>query len=537
MDYYQRLRVSRDATRAQIRVAYLRLVALHHPDHNFAADAATLTAELNEAWSFLEDEQKRRAYDESLRAAAFRQASPRQHDEAPPPRRPHVPRIKCEKCGVIDSSLRSAAFLRSVSFIKSFSRTVDAGVLCQRCRTRAAVKANLITGVMGWWSPSGLFSAPHALWVNTRGGSQDGPRNAALLRTLGHQLFARGDLAESARALRASLALAVDERTSQLLDSVSAHVRSAVASPRRRSVAPFLAAVIAPVFFSACGVWVALQPAAQATSNAPDLTPSSPPAVTTRPVAAHEEEISTAAPSDPYVARLASIVEVRSPIVGTHAEGQAIVREHALDRARFDASEIDQIADALQQQIGRAQPADARVVAAYFNARVLAVSIRVINALRAGEPVGDHASGVQQLIGSAPVARWLQSSTHAGEVADLQKELRSVTKAYVGGPPLSTLEEELTRRKRELSEEGPRLEFFRRASIEEYNARVDGYNRRVRAAKATMREYRRRLSGVARLEVAFNRCLDAKILFARFGRVEITRTSTGFEDAEEADSP
>ena len=68
-------------------------------------------------------------------------------------------------------------------------------------------------------------------------------------------------------------------------------------------------------------------------------------------------------------------------------------------------------------------------------------------------------------------------------------------------------------------------------------ARVEDFNRAVRAAKAAMREYRRRRSGLARLEVAFNRCLDAKILFTRFGRVEITTNASGLEEAgEDADT-
>jgi len=104
--------------------------------------------------------------------------------------------------------------------------------------------------------------------------------------------------------------------------------------------------------------------------------------------------------------------------------------------------------------------------------------------------------------------------------------------------PLSALEEDLSLRKQALSQEELRLEFYRRANVTDYKARVEDFNRAVRAAKAAMREYRRRRSGLARLEVAFNRCLDAKILFTRFGRVEITTNASGLEEAgEDADSP
>ena len=534
VDHYQRLRVTRDATRAQIRAAYLRLVALHHPDRSVAADAADITAELNEAYSVLEDEQKRRDYDDGLRAAASAQnAAPRGAE--PPRRRAEIPQIRCDTCGVVDSTLRSAEFIRCVSFIKNFSRVRDAGVRCQACRNRAAVKANLISGIFGWWSPGGLFYAPHALWVNTGGGAQDRPRNALLLRTLGHQLFARGDLVESVRALRESIALAPDERTSKLLEYASATAGGRVASRGRRSFSPFLAAVIAPALFSACGVWVARYPLPEAISRA-IATPAPAAAATKAAAPAQEMEVGVPAPSDPYVARLANLVEIRSPIVGTHSEAGKIVREHEIDRSRFEVSEIDRIADAIAEQIGAAE-ADPRVVAAYFNARMLALSIHLINALRSGQPVGDHAAEVQRLLRWEPVATWLRSSAYAQPAADLQKHLRTVAGTYTGGPALSTLEDDLSKKKQELAEEEMRLEIYRRANLAEYKARVDDFNREVRSAKAAMREYRRRRSGVARLEAAFNRCLDPKILFTRFGRVEITTVTSGIDEpADDADS-
>ena len=93
-----------------------------------------------------------------------------------------------------------------------------------------------------------------------------------------------------------------------------------------------------------------------------------------------------------------------------------------------------------------------------------------------------------------------------------------MTRSYAGGHPLPELEEDLSRRKQELAEEEVRLEVYRRANVPDYKARVDEFNRGVRAAKAAMREYRRRRSAVARRKSAFNRCLDPKILFTRFGR-------------------
>lgn len=532
MDYYERLRVSRRASRAQIRAAYLRLIAVHHPDRSAAPDAATVTSELNEAYSVLEDAEKRRAYDETLRAAEAPRPAAGRNENAPPGRNA-IPLIRCESCGAIDSSLRSAAFFRCVSFIASHSWKAESGVLCGRCRNRAAIKANLITATAGWWSPKGLYYTPRALWLNAAGGAQDASRNAELLRVLGHQLFARDEVAESADALRASLALVADERTSKFLEHVSAGAPRRSAPRRTRSVAPFLAAV-APLFFCSSAVLIGIRPAAQALSGSSRAT--QPPVATaamTTAAPAHGES-SLAGGADPEVARLAAIVEVRSPFVGTHSEGQSVVRDHVLDRARFDAAEIDQIAEAIHRQMAPGEP---RTVAAYFNARVLALSIRVINALRVGDPVADHASAVERLMESEPVSAWLGSSAYARAATDLRKELKALVATYTGGRPLSALEQELSLRKRELSEERAKLDFLRDKSVYQYNALVGGHNRRIRSAAALLRRYRRRASEVARLELAFNRCLDPKILFTRPEGVDITRTTSGFEESSESGSP
>jgi molecular chaperone DnaJ len=62
-DYYEILGVPKDATQAQIRDAYRRLVLKHHPDVNKDPKAQAKMQELNEAYAVLNDEQKRAQYD------------------------------------------------------------------------------------------------------------------------------------------------------------------------------------------------------------------------------------------------------------------------------------------------------------------------------------------------------------------------------------------------------------------------------------------------------------------------------------------
>lgn len=406
VDYYERLRVSRTASRAQIRAAYLQLIAVHHPDRNPSPDAATVTSELNEAYSVLEDAEKRRAYDDTFRVAAAARPEAPGRDYGPSPWRPDI-----------------------------------------------------------------------------------------------------------------------------------SQARETAAGPRKRSATTFVVAIVAPLFFSACAVWLALKPAAEVLAESPQAARSAAIAPAAADAPQPQREIQAAGVSVPEVARLAAIVEVRSTFVGTHSEGETIVRDHVIDRSRIDASEIDQIADAIQRHIGEADRSDLRLVAAYFNARVLALSIRIINALRAGQPIRDHASGVERLIRSESVTGWLGSSAYARPAADLLKELGGIIETYRGGPPLVSLEQELARRKRELSDERAKLEFLRDANTYQYNALVGGHNRRIRAAAALLRKYRGRANGMARLELAFNRCLDPRVLFTRPTGVDISRATSGFDDFGDPASP
>lgn len=65
-DYYQVLRISRQASAAEVKRAFRRLAVLFHPDKNSSAEALRLFQEINEAHEVLSDPLKRSGYDSLL---------------------------------------------------------------------------------------------------------------------------------------------------------------------------------------------------------------------------------------------------------------------------------------------------------------------------------------------------------------------------------------------------------------------------------------------------------------------------------------
>ena len=85
IDHYAILKVHPSATVEQIKAAYLREVALWHPDRNPSREAGRRTARINAAWEVLRDPDARAAYDRQLKRRPPAQTTGRTRKDTPPP--------------------------------------------------------------------------------------------------------------------------------------------------------------------------------------------------------------------------------------------------------------------------------------------------------------------------------------------------------------------------------------------------------------------------------------------------------------------
>jgi len=232
-DYYQTLGLDRSASGRQIKHAYRELCKQMHPDRSKSPDANARMREINEAYRALSSPTRKPEYDQLLRLHdQQRETGLDAASEAG-----HAGHCRCERCGLVDSSLRVTVFTWVLSLLFVSLRRGWAKILCARCRTRYALLFDLQNFFMGWWGfPFGPIWTLGALWHNSMGGHQPKENNALFLAGLGYELYRKGDVRGAIKALAASLALRKDDRVEafyrQTRDKLSENHGAAKPSPR-----------------------------------------------------------------------------------------------------------------------------------------------------------------------------------------------------------------------------------------------------------------------------------------------------------------
>ncbi len=116
---------------------------------------------------------------------------------------------RCRRCGTITAQPRYVVFTRVIGLIaESLVKRIE-GIFCRECADIVAIRASLVTWLLGWWSlPRGPLDTIRALMRNIAGGEKPVARNADLLARQARAFAARGemslagDLARQANAFR-----------------------------------------------------------------------------------------------------------------------------------------------------------------------------------------------------------------------------------------------------------------------------------------------------------------------------------------------
>lgn len=174
--YYAILQVSATADTSEIKSAFKRRAMELHPDRNRSPSATQDFQKLNEAYEVLSNSEARAQYD----TQSIQIENPTEDS-----REKNIDPIICSCCGKISAQPRYVIFYVVKSYLVMTSRSTVQGIFCSACAEKRAIKASLITWLLGWWSiPWGPIYSVQALFTNALGGKQPVDLNA---RILAHQ--------------------------------------------------------------------------------------------------------------------------------------------------------------------------------------------------------------------------------------------------------------------------------------------------------------------------------------------------------------
>ena len=516
--YYEVLGVSADAPADAIRQTYLRLLQIYHPDHNRDPQAHKFTVELVEAYSVIGDPHRRAAYDRSRRSGT-------EPAEGVPKAKPHqaanpsIENIVCQQCGVQDASLRIASMTWVASLVFITKRGTRGGIWCVRCRSKQAAVWSTITGLFGWWGfPWGLIYTPRALYDNAKGGKQDKGPNANLLRVVGFQLFQAAQYSEAHAALEASLAFEPDAPTQGFKASVPPAANVNATSQRFVSAMTAVPSVFSTAIVVVCLILYVNRPSGYAARYQQEQKDQA-------VVQANSGSQGAKEKVNELAGQLGAAVEANATPVGSHQEGTTTIHDYQLDRSKYQAEVFSNISQQIEPFLNDPNAnAGGFASSAYFNARLMAASISILNGFDEGQDVSEQVEEIDGLGADTRISGWLLGSRYSGPYYSLLPLLHKLANQRSQG--MSSLERrsQLEALKSQIEDSESKIRVARtdsdavseHALVEAHNRFVQQYNGLVKAGKRNSVLY-------AKADLAFNKCLDPAILMDKFQQVSLTK--------------
>jgi hypothetical protein len=381
----------------------------------------------------------------------------------------------------------------------------------------------MVSGVFGWWGfPWGPIYTVPALYHNAKGGRQTPKENAALLRLVGFQLFRRGKLGEALAALDSSLGFEKDEDSRKFSDALRAMPGSF--APRRLPVFRILAA--APSVTVVVALLVAIiayssQPSGYEARFDGTKLPDSP-AIVSKPKSADAKDKVKA-----LVDELAESVRAHATPAGSHQEGATTINDYELNRAKYAAEPFEKIASEIAPFTGDgAANGDGFASSAYFNSRLMALSVSILNDFDAGRDISGEITDVRNLGNDERVQPWLANSKYDSSFEALNIQLKYMLRQQRLGVSRSQSESELKGLDGEISAAKHLIEGARASAnaddehkwVTIHNHLVDAYNSNVKWNKRARIAYEK-------VDLAFNRCFDPAVLMSKFQQVNLTSSA------------
>lgn len=582
LNYYKILGVSPEADERDIKRAYRQLIKEHHPDRNPDKEAALRkTKLLNSAYHVLKDPVRRLEYDNllSLRQEQQRskESAEKQTDKT---ESTYVPDLKCDKCGKQDSTLRVSIFIWVVGLLFFSYKKGWAHILCSRCRIKYSLLFNLEVLFLGWWAIHAFFYSIEALIKNSKGGIQPPENNFSLLVAVGYLLYNQGRFNEAYKTIRQSLQFKKEPEVIEFLKYLKQYRTSSkrmLYSDRLFRVHPawFNVPVICVVLFWFYSVFSSAnwsssrkyssqffaKAGTQVTSanNKSEFTE-----VANRygiKVALFDSVVENCNTS---ISNISSYIRRTLPVVDITHRGNQTIYQYELNRELLDSYEMKRHADKIEsllqsvntfpniKSFRQAISADPRaqelrdyvesqsalLASAYFNARLLELSIPVVKSIyKTGEISKYHISELKKVGENPHVAKWLSSSTYSSAYKNLlyslESYLQSQNRLKVFTIRLKALENTITKNKKRLEELKRQLNYYERKElIDAYNNLVDTNNSLIYTLQNQIDEYNSLLSRYESFTVsinvddlhidgAFNNCLDPAVFFLEFEYVDL----------------